>query len=408
MVESPLERLAAVHPDLEVWWDSSPLVYEQWVQKMLASAEPDSRRQLEEQLRRLYVAENPAQSVFRGCTTNPPLSLQALQSDPRFWNSWVDELIARHRDLDTKELMWLTYKEVIRRGAEMYLPIWEASRGRYGWISGQLDPRLLVETERMVRDAEELSALCPNVMIKVPASMQGIEVVKILTSKAIATNTTVCFTLPQIMASARAAMEGMALAETNGVDLSRWRAVITMMVGRLTERPELVAQAKRRGIELFWHDKHWLGIAVVRRAHRLLKEGGYASKMLACSLRHGPLVAGKPRFWDVEKITGDIVYTCPPYVLEPLFEIGDELIFRQQIHEEVPAAVLDKLMRIPYCIQAYDPNGLALEQFNDHPATVYTAEAFAKACVGCEGYVGERMAVVRGRAKSVAALKPVA
>ncbi len=44
-------------------------------------------------------------------------------------------------------------------------------------------------------------------MIKVPASMQGIEVLKILTSKGISTNTTTCFTLPQIMASADAAME---------------------------------------------------------------------------------------------------------------------------------------------------------------------------------------------------------
>jgi transaldolase len=392
MEESPLERLAKTHPDLEIWWDSSPLVYDQWVRKMLHNVDPPRRSLLEQQLSRLYNVDAPAKSVFRGCTTNPPLSWQAIQSDPEFWNNQVGEIIRSHPGLDVKELVWLTYKEVVKRGAEMYMPIFEATRGRFGWISGQLDPRLFTETRQMVRDAEELSALSPNVMIKVPASMQGIEVVKILTSKGISTNTTVCFTLPQILASADAAMEGIKIAEKNRIDLGRWRAVITMMIGRLTEHEVLDLQAARKNIKLSWQDKHWFGIAVFRRAYRILTEGGYASKMLACSMRAGPLVAGKMRFWDVQKIAGgDIVYTCPPYVLEPLFEIGDDLDFEPEIEKDVPAEVIEKMSQIPYCIQAYDPNGLALEQFNDHPATVSTVEAFSKGFAGLEGYIGERM-----------------
>jgi transaldolase len=270
----------------------------------------------------------------------------------------------------------------------MYMPIFEASKGRFGWISGQLDPRLFTETDQMIHEAEELHNLSPNVMIKVPASMEGIEVVKVLTSRAISTNTTTCFTLPQIMASADAAMAGIQLAEKNKVDLSKWRAVITMMIGRLTEHPVLDIQAERKNIKLSWQDKHWYGIAVFRRAYRLLKEGGYVSKLLACSMRDGPTVAGKVRFWDVQKLAGgDIVYTCPPYVLEPMFRMGDELEFRPQIYEPVPQSVIDKVLQIPYCIQAYDPNGLALEQFNTHPSTISTVEAFSKGFVGLEGFV---------------------
>jgi transaldolase len=196
------------------------------------------------------------------------------------------------------------------------------------------------------------------------------------------------------MASANAAMEGIKLAEQNKVDLSRWRAVITMMIGRLTEQKTLDVQAERRNIQLSWQDKHWFGIAVFRRAYRLLTKGGYASKLLACSMRVGPLVAGKMRFWDVEKLAGgDIVYTCPPYVLEPLFEIGDELEFRPEIEEEIPAQVMNKLMKIPFCIQAYDPNGLELEQFNDHPSTISTVETFSKGFTGLEGFIRDRMPV---------------
>jgi len=325
-----------------------------------------------------------------------------VKADPVFWDTWVDELVYSHPDLEVKELSWLTYKEVVKRGAEMYLPIYEASRGRFGWISGQLDPRLFTETDLMVEYAVELSSLSPNVMIKVPASMQGIDVIRELTARAISTNTTTCFTLPQIMASANAAMQGVKLAKERGVDLSHWRAVITMMIGRLTEMPALDVQAARRNIELSWYDKHWFGIAVFRRAYRLLTDGGYISKMLACSMRDGPVVAGKRRFWDVEKIAGDIVYTCPPYVLEPLFDFGEELVFRPEIEDPVPQEVMNKLLNIPYCIQAYDPNGLELEQFNDHPSTVSTLQAFTKGCSGLEEYVQSRVVLQKKDTKVVA------
>ncbi len=396
MIESPVERLLKTNPDMEVWWDSSPLVYEQWTQKMLDAASPERRPVLEEQLRRLFVVEDPARSVFRGCTTNPPLSLKAVQADPEFWSRWVDDFIRAHPDLDQKAVFWATYKEVVKRGAEMFLPMFEASNGRYGWISGQLDPRLFTEKEIMIQQAEELSALQPNVMIKVPASQEGIEVLEVLTSRGISTNVTTCFTLPQILAASQAVERGVAQAQEKGVDLTRWRSVITMMIGRLTERKALVEQARRRGIELTWQDKHWFGIAVFRRAYRILQDRGAVSKLLACSLRHGPVVAGKPRFWDIEKLAGgEIVFTFPPYVLEPLFAIGDGLHFRPQIEEEVPEEVMDKLMRIPYAIQAYDPNGMALEQFNTHPATLYTIEQFSKAANGLEAFVAERIALVR-------------
>ena len=173
-------------------------------------------------------------------------------------------------------------------------------------------------------------------MIKVPASMEGMEVLKILASKGISTNTTTCFTLPQIMGSADATMAGSQDRREEQGGLKNWRAVITMMIGRLTEHPVLDMQAERKNIKLSWADKHWWGIAVFREAYRLLTEGAYASKLLACSMRPGPLVAGKTQYWDLQKIAGgDIVYTCPPYVLEPFFQIGDDLEFRRRDREAV-------------------------------------------------------------------------
>ncbi|MCJ7535917.1 MAG: transaldolase family protein [Anaerolineales bacterium] len=398
MNESVLERLAQVNPDMEIWWDSSPLVFESWVKDMVAKAPPEKKADLEEQLNRIFVLDDPAQSLVRGCTTNPPLSLAAVQNNPQGWNEWIDDLIASNSGLGLQDYYWLTYKEVIRRGAEMMMPIWEASGGRFGYISGQLDPRLLTDVDKMVETAQEIRAIAPNLMIKVPASTEGVEVVRTLTSMAIPTNVTTCFTLPQIWAVAKAAAEGVEIANEKNVDMGLWRAAITMMIGRLTEHPALDQQAQRRGIQLTWSDKHWLGIYVFRRAFHLLKDNALPSKMLACSMRYGPIVGGKNHFWDVEKIAGDIIYTLPPYVLGPLFNKCEDLTFEEEIlYDDVPYEVIDKMSKIPYVIQSWDENGMEIDQFNHHPATITTAEAFSKASAGLESYVGERMEVVTGK-----------
>jgi len=393
---SVLERLTAVHPDMEIWWDSSPLVFEPWVKKMVDAAPPSEKARMEEELRRIYCVDDPAKSLIRGCTTNPPLSLTAVKSDPVFWNKWIDDLIASRPGLSQHDYYWLTYKEVVRRGAKMMLPIWEATNGRYGYISGQLDPRLLTETEKMIVDAQEIRAIAPNVMVKVPASTQGVEVVKVVTSMGIPTNVTTCFCLPQIWAVANAANEGTQLAAKNKVDMSKWRAVITMMIGRLTENEALDQQAAKRGIQLSWSDKHWWGVYVFRKAFALLKESGMPSKMLACSMREGPNVGGKMHFWDVEKIAGDIVYTMPPYVLDPLFtKCGDATFEEEILWDDEPDDMLYKMSKIPYAIQSSDENGLEIDQFNTHPATVGTAKLFAQAAAGLEEYVGARLALAK-------------
>ena len=393
MAESVVERLQATNPDMEIWWDSSPLIFDAWVKKMVEAAPAAQKKELEAQLLRLLVWDDVAKSVIRGCTTNPPLSLGAIKDNPPMWEKWVDEKIKSSPGLKLKDLWWVTYKEIVRRGAEKLLPMYEASGGRRGWVSGQLDPRLFTEKEVMYAQADELVALSPNVMIKVPASTQGVDVVRYLTSKAISTNVTTCFSLPQIMAVARAAREGVEEAKKNKVDMSRWRAVITHMLGRLTEREVIWEQARYYGVNWTEADRRWFGLGVFKNAYRLLKEGAYPSKMLLCSVRPGPLVNGKQRFWDIQELAGgDIVYTLPPYALEPMFALGDLLDFREgAIEEPIPESTVEKIYQMPYTMQAYEPHGMSLDQFNSHPATIYTVGEFTKAVQGVEDFCKGRM-----------------
>lgn len=393
MAESVVERLQRTNPDMELWWDSSPLIFDSWVKKMVEAAPAGEKKEVESQLKRLFVWDDMAKSVFRGCTTNPPLSLGAIKDNLPLWEKWVGEQIKANPGITLEALWWMTYKEVVRRGAEKLLPINEASNGRFGWVSGQLDPRLFTEKEKMYAQADELAALSPNVMIKVPGSQQGVDVVRYLTAKAISTNVTTCFTLPQIMAVARAAMEGHEEAKKNKVDTSHWRAVITHMLGRLTEREVIWEQAAYYKINWTDADRRWFGLGVFKRAYQLLKEGGYVSKMLLCSMRPGPLVNGRMRYWDVEALAGgDIVFTLPPYALEPMFAMGDQLNLRDDaIDEPIPESTIEKIYEMPYTMQSFEPHGMSLDQFNTHPATLYTVKDFTKAVAGVQEFCKGRM-----------------
>ncbi|HLB64406.1 MAG TPA: transaldolase family protein [Anaerolineales bacterium] len=404
MTLSVVERLQNTNPDMEIWWDSSPLIFDSWVKKMVEATPAGQKKELEAQLKRLFVWDDMARSVFRGCTTNPPLSLGAIKDNPAPWEKWVDDQIRANPGITVKDLWWTTYKEVVRRGAEKLLPINEASAGRFGWVSGQLDPRLFTEKDQMVQKAQELAGLSPNVMVKVPGSQQGVEVVRSLTSMAISTNVTTCFTLPQIMAVARAAAEGVEDAKKNKVDLSRWRAVITHMLGRLTEREVIWEQAAYYKVNWTEADRRWFGLGVFKRAYRLLKEGGYPSKMLLCSVRPGPLVNGKMRFWDLQELAGaDMVFTLPPYGLEPMFAMGESLDFREgAIDDPIPDSTIEKIYQMPYTMQAYEPHGLSLDQFNTHPATLYTTKDFSKAVAGVEEFVAGRLEKAGVKAAAVA------
>jgi len=397
MKKNPLERLMDTHPGLEIWWDSSPLIYSNWSEGLLKKAAPDRLGELREQLRRLYDPEHPEIALFRGVTTNPPLSLQVIKTRESFVTQIVDELIEKNPCVDKEALFWITYKEIVRRGAEMFLGVFKRSQYRYGYLSGQVDPRVLTDTEKMKAQALELASLSPNVMIKIPGSREGYEVIRFLTSKGISTNNTLTFVLPQLMACAKAVKEGLEIAKQNGVDLTRWRSVITHMTARYGDLGDLRKEAESLKIDLSEADVRWAELAIFKKAYRLVKEGGYSSKMLICSMRISPIMNGKKHCWHLEKLAGgNIVFTCPPSFIEAVLDSLDGTEFRPQIDEEVPKTVLDKLLRIPYFEKAYHEDGLTPREFNTHPALVATATEFSNATEGMVDFVARRLAAKCG------------
>jgi transaldolase len=378
-----LEDLVAVSPGMEIWWDSSPVILDNWYKKMLAKADTADEAVLKAQFARMYDAGDPMSQLFRGVTTNPPLSLQAIKDDPPRWEAEAKKILAENEDLDTEGLFWELYKQVVKQGSDMFLPLFEASGYKEGFLSGQCDPRSAFDKDAMLAQAAELHALNPNVMIKVPGTAQGYEVIEELTAKGIATNNTLTFILPQLMDCARTVRRGLERAKADGVDLSKWRSVITHMEARYGDLGGLREFGAEKGIEVTEGDVRMAELAIFKKAYRLVKEGGYQSKMLSCSLRLGPVVDGKTRIWHLEEKAGaDIVVTCPPPFIDELinFPAPEDITFEaDRISVDPPKDVMDKLMRIPYFERAYEVDGYTRDEYNTHPALVKTAEAFSKA-----------------------------
>ncbi len=378
-----LEDLVAVSPGMEIWWDSSPVIFKNWCAKMLAKADEADKASLEGQFARMYDRDDPMGQLFRGVTTNPPLSLAAIKDDPERWQKVADGILDQNAGLDTEALFWLLYKEVVRQGSDMFLPLFEASGYKEGFLSGQVDPRSAFDGEAMLAQALEIHAVNPNVMVKIPGTAQGYPVIEELTSRGIATNNTLTFVLSQLMDCAKSVNRGLEKAKANGVELSKWRSVITHMEARYGDLGGLREAGAEKGIEISEADVRLAELAIFKKAYRLVRDGDYHSKMLSCSLRLGPTVGGEQRIWHLEEKAGaSIVVTCPPSLIDEVinFPGADQIKFQEgRIDVDPPKDVMDRLMRIPYFERAYDENGYTREEYNTHPALVKTAEAFSKA-----------------------------
>ena len=112
------EKLVDVSPGMEIWWDSSPVIFNNWCSKLLNKTAPENREIMQAQFDRMFDESSPETQLFRGVTTNPALSLQAINDDPAFWENVAKGIIAENPGMDKEALFWSLYHEVVKRGSD--------------------------------------------------------------------------------------------------------------------------------------------------------------------------------------------------------------------------------------------------------------------------------------------------
>jgi transaldolase len=233
----------------------------------------------------------------------------------------------------------------------------------------------------MLAQGLTIAAMGKNVMVKLPGSKEGYEVLEELTARGISTNNTTSFTVPQYLRCRAAVSAGLLRAKAAGVDLSKWRSVITHMSARLGELSDWRTEAKARGIDLALSEIRDGEEAVLKRAYHHGKAIGHPSKMLQCSMRvETDDRTGKTVSRHIQDFGGsDMVYTCPPGYIAGLMTAGLEDFDPHAIDREPNKASIEKLLRLPSFRQAYEFDGMRPDQFAHFGAFKATETEFAAA-----------------------------
>ena len=386
MNQHVLEQLAGTNPESEIWWDSSPLIYQSWKDETLSKDPDPATSGWRQQLVRLFdidTIQAEGRMGFRGVTTNPPLCLQAIKLAPDVWAARIREIAREHPGDDVEAVYWRLYLELVRKGAEMIHPVFKASGGRYGLVSGQVDPRWVRDGRRMLEQGLEIAAQGENVMVKIPGSKEGYEVIEELTARGISTNNTTSFTVPQYLRCMAAVSAGLLRASASGADVSRWRSVITHMSARLGELGDWRTEAKARGIPLSLAEIRDGEEAVLKRAYHWGKANHHPSKMLQCSMRiETDDRTGKTVSRHLADFAGsDMVYTCPPGFIAGLMAAQDKLepFDVKAIDREPRQDSIEKLLKLPSFRAAYEFEGMRPDEFAHFGAFKATETEFAAA-----------------------------
>lgn len=170
-----------------------------------------------------------------GATSNP-IIISDLIKTGRF-DSQLPRLLVE-QGLPTDEAAWQLTDNVVRAAQDVFLPVWEETRGDNGYVSFELDPLLedvnckLSQAERSARYIElgkKWSAGHKNRMIKVPATAAGIGALEALCAAGVTLNVTLIFSIRQYEAARAAVWRGAQQRKS----LEQFKSVYSIFVSRV-------------------------------------------------------------------------------------------------------------------------------------------------------------------------------
>lgn len=167
-----------------------------------------------------------------GVTTNPTIFQSALASGDAY-AAQLAELAAAAATTD--EAVFALTTDDVRAACDLFGPVFEATDGVDGRVSIEVDPRLAHDTAATVESAAALAAAVdrPNVLIKIPATLEGLPAISQVLAAGISVNVTLIFGLDRYRAVMSAFLTGLEQAREAGRDLSGIHSVASFFVSRV-------------------------------------------------------------------------------------------------------------------------------------------------------------------------------
>ena len=255
-------------------------------------------------------------SSVRGVTTNPTIFASALKS-PSYASALADQ---KEAGADVATAIFELTTEDVRHACDLFAGVYAESNGVDGRVSIEVEPELAHDAAATIAQAQELFAKVAreNVMIKIPATIEGLAAIKEVTALGISVNVTLIFSVERYEMVIDAYFAGLEKAIANNVDISKIHSVASFFVSRVdTEvdkrleaigKPELKSKAAlanaRLAYELYQREfssERWqtLSAAGARKQRPLMASTGVKDPNLPDTL------------YVTELVAADVVNTMP-------------------------------------------------------------------------------------------------
>ncbi|MCE2490250.1 MAG: bifunctional transaldolase/phosoglucose isomerase [Anaerolineae bacterium] len=283
-------------------------------------------------IRRAFVTSGEMQALIdqgvRGVTSNPAIFEKAI-AQSNDYDDQLQELVVGGASVN--EAYEALALRDIHMATGLFLPVYEESEGEDGYVSLEVNPNLAFDTDGTVAEArryfQELER--PNLMIKVPATQEGIPAVEQLIAEGINVNITLMFSMAHYEAVANAYIRGLERLAASGGDLSKVGSVASFFVSRVDVKlegplaeagaPEMQAKIAIDNSKLVY--QRFRELFSGERWQRLAQQGARVQRPLwASTSTKDPAL---PDTLYVDTLIGpDTVNTLPPETLEAYLDHG--------------------------------------------------------------------------------------
>jgi transaldolase len=275
---------------------------------------------------------------LKGVTSNPAIFQKAIAGSTDY-----DEAIRNlaQAGKSVEAIYQVLTVEDVQRAADLFRPLYDRLAGQDGFVSLEVNPHLARDTRGTVAEARRLwQALArPNVLIKVPATKEGLPAIRQLISEGINVNVTLLFGLPRYREVAEAYIAGLEDGAALGRPLARVASVASFFLSRidvlLDPQLEKLAAAGGTVAQMARDLIGQVAVASAKRAYAIYQEifaSARFQKLAAQEARPQRLLwastsTKNPAYPDVKYVEpligADTVNTLPPETLAAYRDHGD-------------------------------------------------------------------------------------
>ena len=184
------------------------------------------------------------QDGLGGVTSNPAIFEKAITGSTDYTDALVE--LQKRKDLDAMALYEILAIKDIQDAADTLRTVYDRTNKRDGYVSLEVSPFLAKDTQGTVKDARRLwkAVNRPNLMVKIPATVEGIPAIQQCISEGININVTLLFAQEMYENVAHAYIAGLKTYAASGGDVSHVASVASFFISRIDSMVDSILKAK--------------------------------------------------------------------------------------------------------------------------------------------------------------------